>query len=348
MNMKTNIHALAALGPGQPLTPFAYEAGPLRAEQVEIAVESCGICHSDLSMIDNDWGTTAYPLVPGHEVVGKVVALGDQTKRLRIGDRVGLGWFSASCGCCPCCLAGDQNLCSAAEGTIVQRHGGFASHVRAHWTWVSPLPEQLDASKAGPLFCGGITVFNPIVQCGVRPTDRVAVIGICGLGHLAVKFLRAWGCDVTAFTTSDSKREEILAIGAHRVLNTRNAEELTQAAGSFDFILNTTNVGLDWNSYVLTLKPRGRLHTVGAVLEPMAVAAFPLIMGQRSISGSPLGSPATVDTMLEFCARHGIAPTTETFPMSRANEALDHLRSGNARYRIVLTNDLPGDAAKAG
>jgi len=343
--MKTTVHALASLGPKQPLKPLCYDLGPLESGQVDIAVESCGICRSDLSMIDNAWGMTTYPLVPGHEVVGTVVALGADTKRLKIGDRVGLGWFSASCGCCPSCLSGDQNLCPTAEGTIVQRHGGFATHVRAHWTWVSPLPDELDASKAGPLFCGGITVFNPIVQCGVSPTDRVAVIGIGGLGHLAVKFLRAWGCEVTAFTTSPSKREEALALGAHRVLDTRNDRDLMKMANGFDFILNTTSVGLDWNGYVGALKPRGRLHTVGAVLEPMSLAALPFIMGQRALSGSVLGSPATVDTMLRFCARHGVVPTTESFPMSRANDALDHLRSGKARYRVVLTNDLPGDGA---
>ena len=340
--MSTTIHALAAFGPKQPLQPFEYTPGPLGVGQVEIAVESCGICHSDLSMLDNEWGMTAYPLVPGHEVVGKVVALGEHTKRLKVGDRVGLGWFSGSCGACAACLSGDPNLCASAEGTIVQRHGGFASRVRAHWSWVSPLPEALDSTKAGPLFCGGITVFNPIVQCGVRPTDSVAVIGIGGLGHMALKFLRAWGCDVTAFTTSDSNRAEALQLGAHRTLNSRNPDELAKAAGSFDFILNTTNVGLDWNSYIAALKPKGRLHTVGAVLEPMALAAFPLIMGQKSVSGSPLGSPATVDTMLAFSARHSITPTTETFPMSRANEALEHLRSGKARYRVVLVNDLAG------
>jgi len=338
--MTTIIKALAAAGAKQALQPFEYNPGPLGSEQVEIAVESCGICHSDLSMLDNEWGMTAYPFVPGHEVVGTVVALGDHTKRLKIGDRVGLGWYSGSCGACEQCLSGNQNLCAKAEGTIVGRHGGFATRVRASWTWVSPLPAGIDASKAGPMFCGGITVFNPIVQLGIKPTDRVAVIGIGGLGHLALKFLRAWGCEVTAFTSSDSKRVEALKLGAHRTLNTRNPEELTKAAGSFDFILNTTNVGLDWNSYIAALKPKGRLHTVGAVLEPMALAAFPLIVGQKSLSGSPLGSPATTDIMLQFSARHGIAPTTETFPMSRANEALDHLRSGKARYRIVLTNDL--------
>jgi uncharacterized zinc-type alcohol dehydrogenase-like protein len=338
--MTTTIHALAASGAKQPLQPFEFTPGPLGDEQVEIAVESCGICHSDLSMLDNDWGMTAYPFVPGHEAIGKIVAIGDHTKRLKIGDRVGLGWFSSSCGACGECLSGNQNLCLSAEGTILGRHGAFATRVRAHWTWASPLPEALDASSAGPLLCGGITVFNPLTQFGIRPTDRVAVIGIGGLGHLALKFLRAWGCDVTAFTSSDSKREEALRLGAHQTLNSRNPDELTKAAGRFDFILNTANADLDWNSYLAALKPKGRLHTVGAVPQPMALAAFPMILGQKSLSGSPLGSPSTTDTMLEFCARHGIAPTTETFPMSRANEALDHLRSGKARYRVVLTNDL--------
>ena len=338
--MTTTIHALAASGAKQPLQPFDFTPGPLGDEQVEIAVESCGICHSDLSMLDNDWGMTAYPFVPGHEAIGKIVALGDHTKRLKIGDRVGLGWFSSSCGACGECLSGNQNLCLSAEGTILGRHGAFATRVRAHWTWASPLPEALDASSAGPLLCGGITVFNPLTQFGIRPTDRVAVIGIGGLGHLALKFLRAWGCDVTAFTSSDSKRGEALRLGAHQTLNSRNPDELTKAAGRFDFILNTANADLDWNCYLAALKPKGRLHTVGAVPQPMALAAFPMILGQKSLSGSPLGSPSTTDTMLEFCARHGIAPTTETFPMSRANEALDHLRSGKARYRVVLTNDL--------
>ena len=338
--MSTPIHALAALGAKQPLQPFDYTPPPLGCEEVEISVESCGICHSDLSMLDNDWGITTYPFVPGHEVVGKVVALGDHTKRLKLGDRVGLGWYSNSCGCCSQCLSGNQNLCATAEGTIVGRYGGFADRVRAHWTWVSPIPKGLDAGKAGPLFCGGITVFNPIMQFGIKPTDTVGVIGIGGLGHMALKFLSAWGCEVVAFTSSDSKREEALSLGAHRTLNSRNSEELAKAASTFDFILNTANVTLDWNTYISALKPKGRLHTVGAVLEPMGVSAFPMIQGQKSLSGSPLGSPSTTDTMLAFAARHGIAPTVETFPMSKANDALEHLRSGKARYRIVLINDL--------
>lgn len=338
--MSNPVRALAALGKGQALQPFEYTPGPLGDEQIEIAVESCGICHSDLSMLDNEWGISRYPFVPGHEIVGRVVETGAHTKRHKVGDRVGLGWTSGSCGSCAQCLSGNQNLCPTSEGTIVGRHGGFADRVRAHWTWLNPIPEELDAAKAGPLFCGGITVFNPILQFGVLPTDRVGVIGIGGLGHMALKFLRAWGCEVVAFTSSESKREEALQLGAHRTLNSRDDADLKKATGSFDFIMNTTNVALDWNTYIAALKPKGRLHTVGAVLEPMGLAAFPMISGQKSVSGSPLGSPAAVDTMLEFSARHGISPVTETFPMSRANEALDHLRSGKARYRIVLENDL--------
>ena len=338
--MTSPIKAFAATAAKTPLVAFEYTPGALGDEDVEIAVESCGVCHSDLSMLDNEWGFSAYPLVLGHEVVGRVVALGSQAKRLKLGDRVGLGWNASSCGACSPCLSGDQNLCGKGQGTIIGRHGGFATRVRSHWLWAAPLPEGLDATSAGPLLCGGITVFNPIVQFGVQPTDRVAVIGIGGLGHMALKFLRAWGCDVTAFTSNDGKREEALQLGAHRTLNSRDASALSKAAGSFDFILNTTNVGLDWNSYIAALKPKGRLHHVGAVLEPMAINAFPLIMGQRSISGSPIGSPATVDTMLDFCARHSISPVTENFPLSRVNDALEHLRSGTARYRVVLQNDL--------
>ena len=336
----STIKAYAVTAARGPLQPYEYDPGLLGDEQVEIAVTHCGVCHSDLSMIDNEWGMTGFPLVPGHEVVGKVVAAGDHVKKIKVGDRVGLGWFSGSCMACHPCLSGDQNLCAGAEGTIVGRHGGFANRVRSHWAWATSIPEKLDSAKVGPLFCGGITVFNPIVQCGVKPTDRVGVIGIGGLGHMALKFLNAWGCEVVAFTSSDSKRDEALTLGAHRVINSRDSAQLAAIASSLDFILSTVNVTLDWQSLIGALKPRGRLHTVGAVLEPISLAAFPLIMGQKSLSGSPLGSPSTVATMLDFCARHDIAPTTETFPMSKVNDAIEHLRAGKARYRIVLENDL--------
>lgn len=330
------IHAYAAETAGAPLQPFAYDPGPLHAEQVEIAVEHCGICHSDLSMLDNEWGRTVYPFVPGHEIVGKVVAIGSHAKGLRVGQRVGVGWFTGSCQHCRQCLGGDQHLCRSTEETIVGRHGGFADRLRAHWSWAFALPEGLDAASAGPLFCGGITVFSPMLLAGVQPTDRVAVVGIGGLGHLALKFLRAWGCEVTAFTSNAAKRAEALAMGAHHAVGSTDAGALKQLRGRFDFVIVTVNVPLDWKAYLAALAPKGRLHFVGAVLEPLAVPAFSLIGGQKSVSGSPTGSPAAIATMLDFCARHRIAPQVETFPMERVNEALAQLRAGKARYRIVL------------
>jgi uncharacterized zinc-type alcohol dehydrogenase-like protein len=331
------IKAYAAKAHGAPLEPFEYNPGLLGAGEVEIHVEHCGICHSDISMLNNDWGMTQYPFVPGHEVIGTIGEVGADVTHLQVGQRVGLGWHSGYCCRCSSCLSGDHNLCATASGTIVGRHGGFADKVRASAISVVTLPEGLDPSKAGPLFCGGITVFNPLIQFDIQPTSKVAVIGIGGLGHMALEFVNAWGCEVTAFTSSDSKREEALTLGAHHTLNSRDAAELTQAAGSFDLILSTVNVTLDWNTYLGTLKPKGRLHMLGATLEPLDLGAMSLIMGQLNVSGSPVGSPATIAQMLEFAALHQIEPVTEHFRFNQVNEALAHLESGKARYRIVLS-----------
>lgn len=337
---KPTFKGYAASGKSEPLQLSEYDPGPLRPDQVEVAVDYCGICHSDLSMLDNEWGMTQYPFVPGHEVVGTVAEAGSDAKGLRVGQRVGIGWISGSCMACKQCLSGDQNLCPNGEGTIVHRPGGFATRVRAQWPWAIPLPDSLDPAKAGPLFCGGITVFNPILQANVKGTERAGVIGIGGLGHMALMFLRAWGCEVYAFTSSDSKRDEAKRLGAHHVVNSRDSAQMQKIAGALDFLLVTVNVTLDWKAVLNTLAPRGRLHFVGAVLEPVPVEVFSLLGTQRLISGSPTGNPVAVAEMLNFCSRHSIAPQTETFPMTQANEALAHLRSGKARYRVVLKNDL--------
>jgi uncharacterized zinc-type alcohol dehydrogenase-like protein len=338
--MSSKLKAYAALQKGKPLQPFEYEPGPIGPEQVEIKVEYCGICHSDLSMLNNEWGFSAYPLVAGHEVVGRVTAAGPQAKRVRVGDRVGLGWNSGSCLSCPQCLAGDHNMCVKGEGTIVGRPGGFAESVRCHWIWAAPIPSGVDSVSGGPLLCGGITVFNPIVQFGVRSTHRVGVVGIGGLGHMAIQFLNKWGCEVTAFTSSESKHEEAGKLGAHNTVVSTDSAALKKLAGSLDFILVTVNATLDWASMIGALAPRGRIHFVGAVLAPVEVAVFGLLVGQKSVSGSPSGSPSVVDQMLAFCGRHQIAPVIERFPMSRVNDALERLRSGKARYRVVLESDF--------
>lgn len=335
-----SIQAWAAMAPSAPLVEYRFEPGPLGHEDVEIAVEHCGICHSDLSMLENAWGISGFPLVAGHEVIGTVVATGEGAKGLRVGQRVGVGWTAGSCMHCGSCLSAEQHLCAQAQPTIIGRHGGFANRIRAHWGWAVPIPDGLDAAAAGPLLCGGLTVFSPFLTLGVKPTDRVGVIGIGGLGHMALQFARAWGCEVTAFTSSTGKQDEARAMGAHRVVSINDAEAMQVIAGSLDLILDTVNVSLDWNAVMGTLAPKGRLHVLGALLEPMPVSTMGLLMKQQSVSASPSGSRATVATMLDFAARHGIAPKVERFPMSRVNEALDHLRAGKARYRIVLDADF--------
>lgn len=332
--MKVNAYAVDEAG-GK-LKEFQYNLPEIDNEHVDIKVHYCGVCHSDLSMINNDWGMSQYPLVPGHEIVGEVVAIGSEVKNLKIGDKVGMGWYSESCMQCNQCIGGNQHLCGTVESTIVGRHGGFADKVRGHWSWVTLLPKGLDIAKAGPLFCGGITVFNPIVLSGVQPTDKVGVIGVGGLGHMAIKFLKAWGCEVTAFSSNPNKKADILKMGAHHVVDSTNPEALASIASSLNFILNTTNVTLDWNSFLTTLAPQGKLHTVGAVLEPMAIPAFSLIMGEKSVGGSSLGSVALTRKMLEFCVRHNIYPTVEEFDMKDINKAIKHFEDGKARFRLVL------------
>lgn len=330
------INAFAADSAGAALKPFSYDPGELKPGQVEIAVEYCGLCHSDLSVINDEWGMTAFPVVPGHEVVGRIAALGDGVTHLKKGQQVGLGWHAGYCGHCGECDTGNQNLCVQAQPTILGHHGGFADKVRASAASVVAIPDGLDPAVVGPLFCAGITVYNPLVQFDIKPNSRVAVIGIGGLGHLALQFLNAWGCDVTAFTSSDNKREEALELGAHHTLNSRDPDALSAAAGQFDLIISTVNVKLDWNTYLTTIKPRGRLHFVGATTEPLDLNVFNLLLSQRQVSGSPVGSPATIADMLAFAARHDIAPKVERFPMSKVNEAIARLDSGEARYRVVL------------
>jgi len=333
-----NYKAWVAKAAKQPMVLETVDLAPLGAEDVEVEVEHCGLCHSDLSVLTNEWGLSQYPATLGHEVIGRVSAVGPNVKGLSAGQRVGIGWYAGSCMHCRQCMSGNHHLCPNAQATIIGHRGGFASHVRAHWAWAIPLPEKMKFADAGPLLCGGITVFNPLAMYAA-PTSRVGIIGIGGLGHMAVKFAAAYGCDVTAFTSSESKFDEARSFGATHVVSSKDSNAIKQLAGRFDLLISTVNVPLDWDAIVNTLAPQGRLHVVGAVLEPIPVAAFSLIMQQRSVSGSPTGSPVSIGTMLDFAARHDISPQTEHFPMSKINEAFARLESGKARYRLVLDAD---------
>lgn len=336
------IKSYAAPKAGAALELYEFDAGELKPEDVEVEVEYCGICHSDISMIDNEWGMSKYPLIAGHEVIGRVKALGSGAgnKGLKVGQRVGIGWTASSCGHCDACISGSQVNCLEGSVPTILNRGGFANKIRANWQWVIPMPDAIDAASAGPLLCGGITVFKPLLMHLITATSRVGVIGIGGLGHIAIKLLRAMGCDVTAFSSNPAKEQEILAMGADRVVNSRDPKALKALAAQFDLIINTVNVSLDWMPYYQALAWGGNFHTVGAVMKPFEVPAFTLIAGDRSIAGSATGSPHELRSLIKLTARAKVSPQTEEFPMSRINDALQHVRDGKARYRVVLKADF--------
>lgn len=333
----TKVNAYAAMEAGSTLEPFEYELGPLGSNDIDIEMEYCGLCHTDLSLAKNEWGMTAFPFVPGHEAIGRVIAVGGEVSHVKVGDRVGLGGQSLYCMTCSHCLNGEHNLCRNGQSTVgTGRNGAFGNIVRATGVSVIKLPEELDPKDAGPLFCAGITVFNPFAEYNIRPTDRIAVLGIGGLGHLALQIGRAWGCHVTALSSSTSKADEAREFGAHDVINSRDPDALAAAAGSFDIILSTVDVPLDWNMILTTLKPKGRLHFLGVQPTPAQLHLMPLMFSQLSLSSSLVGSPQRIVDMLAFCARHNIKPMTQHYRFDQVNEALDHLENGDVRYRIVL------------
>lgn len=332
------IRGLAVHAAGAELLPFHYDPGALGAQEVEIAISHCGICYSDLHLIANDWGNSQYPFIPGHEVIGTVAAVGSSVHTLKEGQRVGLGWQSNSCGECEWCTRGMENLCPKSEATCVRRNGGYAERVRANARFVIAIPEALDSERAAPLLCGGITVYNPLRTHGVNPSSRVGVVGIGGLGHLAIQFARAFGAQVTAFSTSAGKEEEVRALGAHGFVNTRETKSMKEMAGTQDFILAAANADQEWNTIVQTLRPTGTLCIVGVPPSPVALQAFPLISKMRTVTGSPIGSPHQLREMLDVAERHGVQAQTEAFPMTRANEAIDKVKRSRVRYRAVLAN----------
>jgi uncharacterized zinc-type alcohol dehydrogenase-like protein len=321
----------------QALVPYEYEPAPLLRFHVEIDVTCCGICHSDLHLIDNDWSVSSYPLVPGHEIVGTVVQAGPDAPHA-VGARVGVGWQRSACFECEQCLAGRENLCPKQQATCVANMGGFARRIRIDGRFAFPLPPSLDAAAAAPLLCGGATVFAPLRRWGVKAGMQVGVIGIGGLGHLALRFLQALGVESTAFTSSPDKRDEAMRLGASHAASSTHAGELRGQAGKFDFLLCTVPARLDWIAYLQALKPNGTLCLVGAPPGLMQFPAAQLLTGQRTICGSDIGSPAAIREMLVFAAEHGIGAQIEKAPMADVNVALQRVRDNKVRYRMVLEN----------
>lgn len=332
------IRGYATHAAGAELLSYRYEVGELGADEVEIRISHCGICRSDLHLIDNDWQISKFPFVPGHEIVGTVDAAGSAIQNVKLGDRVGVGWQAGSCGHCDWCRQGKENLCPDARPTCVHRNGGFADAVRVPARFAVPIPEALESENAAPLLCAGITVYTPLRNYGVSPASRVGVVGIGGLGHLALQFARVFGAEVTAFSTSPAKEDEARAMGAHHFCNSRESKTMKAIAGSLDLIVSTVNAEQDWPAYLSALRPQGTLCLVGAPARPLQIPAAMLILPAKSVSGSNTGSPLALAEMLDVAARHGVTAKTERFPMAKVNEAVGKVRRGAVRYRAVLAN----------
>jgi len=333
-----SIQGYAAVEAKKPLQQFSYDPDNLGPFDVEIAITHCGVCHSDIHLVDNDWQISNYPFIPGHEIVGTVRAVGPQVKNLATGQRVGVGWQCASCLECEWCIQGEETCCGQQQWTCVGRHGGFAEAIRVDSRFAYPIPDALESADAAPLLCAGITVYSPLRIPGIGPNSKVGVIGIGGLGHLALQFAHAMGCEVTAFSTTPDKQQEAESFGADRFVVSTDASQMERAANSLDLLICTVNADLDWMQWMSLLRPKGTLCFVGTPPQPIAVSVMSLIMGDRSVRGSGIGNRAAMREMLQFAARHGIKPQTQVMPMSQATEALDIVRNNKARYRIVLEN----------
>jgi uncharacterized zinc-type alcohol dehydrogenase-like protein len=331
------VDAYAADTVGARLEPYRFTPKSLRPMDVEIEVTHCGICHTDLHLINNDFGLSTYPLVPGHEVVGEVVAVGSAVTELRVGQRVGVGFLAGADFTCEQCAAGRDNMCEHWEPTCLGREGGFARGMVADSRLAFPIPEAIASEHAAPLMCAGVTVFAPLLRYADGAT-RLGVVGIGGLGHLALQYGRALGCHVTAFTSTADKEAEAREFGAHDVVDTSDAGALAARAGSCDLLLCTVTADLPWNEYVGVLRRNGRLCLLGFPEHDVSFSAVPLVFFQRSLVSSGIGSRLEIRRMLDFSALHDIRPQVELFPMVEVNTALERLRKNEVRYRAVLVH----------
>jgi Zn-dependent alcohol dehydrogenases len=336
----TKCRGFAAHKPGGSLEPIEFDLAPLQEDEIELEVSHCGICHSDIHLIDNDWGVSQYPIIPGHEAIGKVIAKGSEVHGLKLGDRVGVGWECRCCSHCEFCETGRENLCAHQLATCVGHSGGFAERLRVQARLAFLIPDAIRSQDAGPLMCGGITVFSPLVRYKVAPLSRVAVLGVGGLGHLAIQYAAAFGCEVTAISSSPDKESEAKKLGAHHFLALSDASIWKRCASQFDLILSTTSADCPWMKLIQLLRPEGTLCLLGAKAAQVDVPVASLIQGSKSISGSNIGGVHLMREMLRFSALHDIRPLIEVFSMRDANVAIEKLRKNAVRYRAVLENDL--------
>ena len=334
----------AAPALGKPLAPYAFERRAPRANDVVIDIKFCGICHSDIHQVRDEWGNSSFPMVPGHEIAGVVAAIGSGVTKYAVGDRVGVGCFVDSCRVCENCRAGLEQFCSRGMvGTYNAREydgtptmGGYASSIVVDENYVLRIPDNLPLDAAAPLLCAGITLYSPLKHWGAGPGKKVAIVGFGGLGHMGVKLAHALGAHVTVLSQTTSKEADGKRLGADAYYATADASTFTKLAGSFDLIVNTVSAALDWNAYVNLLKADGTMVVVGIPDAPIPIAAFGLVMGRRSLAGSLIGGIAETQEMLDFCGQHGITSEIEVVGVDDINAAYDRVVRSDVRYRFVI------------
>ena len=345
-NVTYNAIGYAAQTASAPLAPMQFNRRAPRPDDVAIEVMYCGVCHSDIHQVHNDWGFAVYPVMPGHEIVGKVTAVGNDVTKYKVGDLVGVGCMVDSCRECSACKEDLEQYClegftqtygspDRIDGTTTM--GGYSDSIVVREDFVVRIPENLDPASAAPLLCAGITTYSPLQHYGVEPGDKVGVLGMGGLGHMGIKFAKAMGAEVTLFTRSAAKAEEARRQGADHVIVSTDAEQMKAAAGSFDFLLDTIPVKHDLNPYLETLRFDG-VHILVGLIEPIepAVNAFNLVFKRRVLAGSLIGGIAETQEMLDFSAANGITCDIEMLDIKNINQAFERVQKGDVKYRFVI------------
>ncbi|BAU13008.1 alcohol dehydrogenase [Leptolyngbya sp. NIES-3755] len=336
--------AYSAASATSPLAADTIERRDLTETDVQIEILFCGICHSDLHSVRDEWGGAVYPIVPGHEIVGRVTQIGSAVTKFKPGDTVGVGCMVDSDGTCPQCKAGLEQFCPNMIQTYNSpdkhsggvTYGGYSDSIVVDQRFVLRVPPNLDLAGVAPLLCAGITTYSPLHHWGITKGKKVGVVGLGGLGHMGVKIAHALGAHVVVFTTSPNKKEDALRLGADEVVVSRNEDEMKQHTGSFDFILDTVSAEHDIDAYLNLLRLDGNLTLVGASPTKLSVAAFSLIMGRRNLSGSLIGGIAETQEMLDFCGKHNLTADVEVIPIQKINEAYDRLLKSDVKYRFSI------------
>ena len=341
----TSVKAYAAQAADQPLAPYSFDRREPGVDDVEIKILFCGVCHSDIHTARNEWGGTVYPAVPGHEIVGKVTRVGANVSRFKEGDTVGVGCFVDSCMHCHNC---EQDLEQYCENGNTQTYnalsqdkqyttlGGYSSHIVVTEHFVLKVDENQPLEKVAPLLCAGITTYSPLRHWGVKAGDKLAVVGLGGLGHMAVKLAASMGAEVTMLSRSPKKEKDATELGAHHFALTTNPDTMTELANSFNFIIDTVSAPHDYNEYLNLLKTDGVMVLLGAPPEPTPIGAFPFIMGRRSLVGSLVGGIKETQEMLDYCAEHNITSDVEVIKIDQINEAYERTLAGDVHYRFVI------------